>query len=318
MKRTAVFLVLIIQFIFVPNIFAHPPEITNGINYLSTTQNPDGSWGSDTSDEQITELSEANNIGSVAVQVDGVQVGADLSTTAADITLTPFRPCAGDTVQIAARIRNLGTEDALNFTVEFFDGAPESGGTLIYSQALSLSSGEDQPLTTDWIISDGIHDLYVIVDRDNQIVEMDEANNRTMIRVMMDMIDISVSATDLVFTPSWPVVGDAVRMTTRQGVSIRLRKGSLTLWPDQKDITLPAGLYYEGSLIPVTDAPEPHGDGRRHPGHTLLISLETYSMNGSQRAHGPSLCILNLMRLEPLRSMSWHQTCRVLIPWILR
>jgi subtilase family serine protease len=163
-------------------------------------------------DEQITELSEANNIGSVALQVDGVQVGADLSTTAADITLTPFRPCAGDTVQIAARIRNLGTEDALNFTVEFFDGAPESGGTLIYSQALSLSSGEDQPLTTDWIISDGIHDLYVIVDRDNQIVEMDEANNRTMIRVMIDMIDISVSATDLVFTPSWPVVGDAVAL----------------------------------------------------------------------------------------------------------
>ena len=53
MKRTAVFLVLIIQFIFVPNIFAHPPEIANGINYLSTTQNPDGSWGSDTSSTDI-------------------------------------------------------------------------------------------------------------------------------------------------------------------------------------------------------------------------------------------------------------------------
>jgi squalene cyclase len=53
MKRTAVFLAVLIQFIFVPNIFAHPPEITNGINYLSTIQNPDGSWGSDTSSADV-------------------------------------------------------------------------------------------------------------------------------------------------------------------------------------------------------------------------------------------------------------------------
>jgi subtilase family serine protease len=160
----------------------------------------------------IPELSETNNTGSVAVQVDGVQGQADLSVTAADITFTPSRPFAGDTVQITARIRNQGAEDAQGFTVELFDGAPESDGTLIHGQTLSLAPGEEGSLTSEWTISEGIHDLYVIVDRDNMIVEINETNNRATRRVMTDMVDISVSSADLVFTPSWPVAGDAVTL----------------------------------------------------------------------------------------------------------
>ena len=50
MKWAVVFLVLVIQFVFIASGFAqHPPEIINGIDYLSAIQNADGSWGDDDS-----------------------------------------------------------------------------------------------------------------------------------------------------------------------------------------------------------------------------------------------------------------------------
>jgi len=158
----------------------------------------------------IQELSETNNTGTVTIQVDGAQGMTDLVVTSSDITLTPSRPHAGDTIQIAAKVRNQGTEAASNFTVEIFDGAPESGGTLIYSKAVFTAEGAEEIITTNWVITAGIHDIYVVADRANAIAESNETNNRAFTRVMADMVDISISATDLVFTPSHPVNNDTV------------------------------------------------------------------------------------------------------------
>jgi len=162
------------------------------------------------SGNQIVELSETNNTGTVTIQVDGAQGMADLVITSSDITLTPSRPHAGDSVQISAKVRNQGTEAASTFTVEIFDGAPESGGTLIRSQIVSIASGTNQTISANWTITSGIHDIYVIADRMNSIVESDENNNVAFTRIMADMVDISISATDLVFTPSHPVNNDTV------------------------------------------------------------------------------------------------------------
>lgn len=161
----------------------------------------------------ITETTKTNNTGSVTVQVGGSQTGADLVISSADITLVPSRPHAGDTVAIVARVRNQGTQPADNFTIEMFDGAPDQGGTLIYTQTLSLAAGGQQSVTGGYTIASGIHDIYVILDRINGIIESDESNNKTSVRVMTDMVDISLSATDLVFNPSRPVAGDTVALS---------------------------------------------------------------------------------------------------------
>ncbi len=160
------------------------------------------------SDNHITELSETNNTGTVTIQVGGVQQYADL--VAGNITIAPDRPHANDLVTITASVRNEGLEDASSFTVELFDGAPESGGTLIHSQIVSLSSGTNQTISANWTILSGIHDIYLIADRSNQINETNETNNQTSVKVMTDMVDITVSATDLTFTPAHPVNGDTV------------------------------------------------------------------------------------------------------------
>jgi len=52
MKKALLFLFLF-QFLIVSSVFAQPPEIENGLNYLTTTQNTDGSWGNDESGAEI-------------------------------------------------------------------------------------------------------------------------------------------------------------------------------------------------------------------------------------------------------------------------
>ena len=89
----------------------------------------------------------------------------------------------------------------------------DAGGVLISTQTVSLAAGGEKSLTALWSISEGIHDVYVVVDRMNTIIESDESNNRTSVRVMTDMVDITLSATDLVFSPGHPVSGDAAALT---------------------------------------------------------------------------------------------------------
>ena len=98
--------------------------------------------------------------------------------------------------------------------MDIYDNAPESGGTLIKSETVSsLASGGTYTATASWTISSGIHDLYVIADQTNAISEADESNNTAAVRVMTDMVDITISATDLSFTPSHPVSGDSVLLS---------------------------------------------------------------------------------------------------------
>ena len=52
MKRTVVFCLLAIILIIVSNTYAQTAGISNGLLYLITTQNPDGSWGDDTTGAQ--------------------------------------------------------------------------------------------------------------------------------------------------------------------------------------------------------------------------------------------------------------------------
>ncbi|MBM4137588.1 MAG: hypothetical protein FJ241_12275, partial [Nitrospira sp.] len=53
MKKAILSLVFILPFILTTTAFAQTPAITNGLNYLISTQNPDGSWGNETSNTEI-------------------------------------------------------------------------------------------------------------------------------------------------------------------------------------------------------------------------------------------------------------------------
>ena len=52
MTKTMAFLFLF-YFLAMSSIFAQSSEVTNGLNYLTYTQNSDGSWGSETTDTEL-------------------------------------------------------------------------------------------------------------------------------------------------------------------------------------------------------------------------------------------------------------------------
>ncbi len=219
---------------------------------------------------QITEISKANNTAPVTVQVGGVQAYVDLAVTPADITLTPARPAAGQTVQITARFRNQGMEPAQNFTAEIFDGAPEAGGVPIASQTLTLAAGSEQTITANWPVGSGIHEIFVVLDRANSVIETDETNNRASVKVMPDMVDIAISATDLVLTPPRPVVGDSVALTvTAHNQGIR-ETGSFNLALYDGD---PAAGGVLLRTFPITTIA---GDGSATLTYTFTAEARTY------------------------------------------
>jgi prenyltransferase beta subunit len=53
MKRAIIFLLSLAQLIFISSVFAQTSQINNGLNYLTSTQNSDGSWGDDTTNAEI-------------------------------------------------------------------------------------------------------------------------------------------------------------------------------------------------------------------------------------------------------------------------
>jgi squalene cyclase len=45
MRRSLIFIVVILTAVITNPVYAQNTAITNGLNYLTSTQNPDGSWG---------------------------------------------------------------------------------------------------------------------------------------------------------------------------------------------------------------------------------------------------------------------------------
>ena len=90
----------------------------NAINYLTSTQLPNGSWDDDPY--------------STALALRALtSVKPNLAITSNDITFSNPTPPAGETITITADVKNSGIAQASGVLVQFFDGDPSAGGVLI-------------------------------------------------------------------------------------------------------------------------------------------------------------------------------------------
>ena len=53
MRKTAILFCLILHFVCSSSLFAQEPPETDGLNYLTATQSPDGSWGNEATGKEI-------------------------------------------------------------------------------------------------------------------------------------------------------------------------------------------------------------------------------------------------------------------------
>lgn len=172
----------------------------NAINYLISTQLPNGSWNDDP-------YSTALALRALAM------VKPNLTISASDITLSNTAPTVGETITITATIRNTGPAHAENVLVGFYEGDPNSGGTLIGETAVpSIPSFGSSQTSIAWVIpSASSKRIFVVIDALNTVEELDEADNIASLPLTIATLpDLSISASDMSFTPSAPLANQPV------------------------------------------------------------------------------------------------------------
>ncbi len=103
----------------------------------------------------------------------------DLFINGTEIDFNNTSPREGENITINAAIRNIGTADAGNVIVQFFDGDPDNGGTQIEGdKTINVGYGSYVVTNVTWIAGIGTHYIFVKIDPYDSIIELDEDNNK--------------------------------------------------------------------------------------------------------------------------------------------
>ncbi|MDD5530735.1 MAG: CAP domain-containing protein [bacterium] len=108
----------------------------------------------------------------------------DLTAAVSDISFSITNPMVGNTVQITAVIHELQKTHAFPVIVEFYDGDPSSGGTLIGTDKVDaiINYNGTENAVISWNTTGkepGNHDIWVKIDPGNKFTETNEGNNST-------------------------------------------------------------------------------------------------------------------------------------------
>ncbi len=112
----------------------------------------------------------------------------DLVLLAEEITFVSETkpPLKNDEVTIKVIVHNLGSADAANIMVSFYEGPP-SGDNLIGSHIISqISHGSSSSANVTWIPDNGTYDIWVVVDPSDSIQESFEDNNNASKHIFVD------------------------------------------------------------------------------------------------------------------------------------
>lgn len=107
-------------------------------------------------------------------------VDSDPMVGVGDITITKQQPVETETIGVNARVHNIGIFNTKNLMVAFYVGDPNQGGRYIGSKLVpSIHGGSFVDAEIQWNTSGYMGDqtIHVVLDRPNQIQEMDESNN---------------------------------------------------------------------------------------------------------------------------------------------
>ncbi len=143
-----------------------------GSYLLCAVADPDGA---------IPEGDETNNAACVPLEVASPP---DLAIRPGEVTVSPSTVSLGDTVFVAALVRNLGGAPARNATVTFFrdgdsNGFPDPGEAFDTQIVPYLTAAGSLSLDSVWRAdAPGIHAVCAYADPENAISEGDETNNQ--------------------------------------------------------------------------------------------------------------------------------------------
>jgi subtilase family serine protease len=154
----------------------------------------------------VTEESEANNIATKQITVSET-VKPDLEIDSSGIEFSNDSPMEDENVTINVTITAFDLSQDLNVVVDLFIDNEK----LSYSPA--LISSETTIISFIWKAEEGSHDIKIVVDAIDSVLEANEANNEATKTIDVEgipIIDFSIEASDLQFSQNDPVEGDMI------------------------------------------------------------------------------------------------------------
>jgi subtilase family serine protease/prenyltransferase beta subunit len=175
---------------------------------------------------------ESNETNNTAVKTFIVGAAVDLGVSSKNISFNPVNPMEGDLVEISAKVTSWEYGRAENVVVRFYLGDPENGGVQIGTDQIIPSiygRGHSETVSMIWDTTGhiGNNDIYVWADPDDVINEEYESNaylwwgvvitnnigSKTLKVSTSQGPDLTLTSSDIAFSPSSPVKGDIVTIT---------------------------------------------------------------------------------------------------------
>ena len=189
-----------------------PAQTQKALDYIKSTQLANGSWNNNAYETALAlrSLSDAK---------------PNLTISSADIVFNPATPYEGVQAKITAAVRNSSGISVSNAVVKFYLGAPLTGTQIGSDQVISsISAGGAGIAEVTWNTTNcaGLNDIYVVVDPENTIEELNEDDNIShgTIEVLIkpiEFVDLVILPENIYFEPANPTEGDLITITAFVG-----------------------------------------------------------------------------------------------------
>jgi len=169
-------------------------------------------------DDSIIELLETDN--NISVQISIIPLKSDLVVDHANSNISPLFPKAGESVQINMAVKNVGIETASNVPVQILvetttDGIVQLDTTQIIPE---LPVGGTSTISVDFDTRgrEGDYTIYVKIDPDDIIDELEEANNQVSAQIsIIPVPDVVLSSDNITLSKNPVDVGEDVVITAK-------------------------------------------------------------------------------------------------------
>jgi hypothetical protein len=155
-----------------------------------------------TEDGETVTLENVPEFGRVDLGVVKRRLAHDVGLTDGDFTVDASGILPGSEVRLIATVRNLGDFPAENVEVAFYDGDPEEGGTEILPRQVVpgfLDGAKSAEISATWVLPEppARHTLYVVVDPDGRLPDLDRTNNRLAVSLGGTDLEVQLRSTEV-------------------------------------------------------------------------------------------------------------------------
>jgi hypothetical protein len=187
------------------------------------------------------------------------KLGYDLSVDSSSIVLEPAaNPKPGSPATIKATVANSGDLGAENIAVVFYDGNPESGGSIIGNTQIggNLIPGGENEVSVTWDVpadSSNSHEIFAVVDPSLAVDDRDRSNNTASKFAVLPDVEVENSWSTELSPDSVMLIARIANtgVTAAKDVTVSWRIGSREGTEIGSDLigTLACGGFYEASCV---------------------------------------------------------------------